>query len=185
MSNYTFKRGKIRQPETWTLTEASLSGDGEIITLADITEVMFEQAAAGRQWITVLKLVAGETTHTLQCNDSYAGPNRQQFMALVSDTVLQLSRSDSTATVRQGKGAAIGGWMMVLAGLAFLIAGLFFIYSGITNGGGATPIIIGGGAALLGAWFIKMGEPWKAPPALDIAGLSQQLANIRGMMARG
>ncbi|MEO0438983.1 MAG: hypothetical protein AAF098_19020 [Pseudomonadota bacterium] len=183
MGTYTFKRVKIRQPETWNLTDVSLSRDGETIVLDDITEVMFEQAATRIVWVTVMKVVTREKTYTLQCNDNFSGPNRQQFLSLVHDTVHQLSRSGSTATVRQGKGAAIGGWMMVFAGLVFLFGGLLFIKS-VISGGGATPFIIGGIAALIGALFVKMGEPWKAPPDVDLAGLSQQLANIRTMMTR-
>lgn len=183
MGTYTFRRAKIRKPETWTLTDDSLSRDSENIVLRDITEVMFEQTAARRLWVTVIKFVTEDKTHTLQCNDSFSGPNRQQFLALAYDTVQQLNRTGSSASVRQGKGALIGGWMLAIAGLALAIGGLFFLYAGITGGSGkAAPFVIGGGALLVGALFVKMGEPWKAQPDVDLAGLSLQLANIRAMM---
>lgn len=179
MGEYTFKRAKIRKPETWTLSDTSLSRDGESITLSDVTEVMFEQAVAGRQWVTVFKLATGDKTHTLQCNDGAIGQSRQQFLALCNNTISQMATSGSAATVRQGKGAAIGGWMMVLAGLVFLFVGLFFIWSAFARGHGAVNFIIGGGAALLGAFFIKMGEPWKAQAPETLSDLNQRLVNIR------
>ena len=182
MGEYTFKRAKIRSPETWTLNDGTLSRDGESIALSDVSEVMFEQAAAGRQWVTVLKLTTPSKTHTLQCNDGFAGENRKQFLALCNETVRTLAITGSSATVRQGKGAAIGGWMMVLAGLAFLIGGLFFIWSAFARGHGLVNFVIGAVAAIGGAFFIKLGEPWKAPPEEDLDALSLRLVNIRTAM---
>ena len=185
MSAYTFKRGKIRAAETWTLDDTALSREGERITLSDITEVMFEQAVAGRQWVTVLKLAVADKTHTLQCNDTFAGQNRKQFLALAHDTVAHLNRTGSSASVRRGKGGAIGGWMMVIAGLALLLGSLYFIYGSFQNGHGAVNYVLGGGAALLGGALIKLGEPWKPLPDQTLGDLLLQITNLRVAADRG
>lgn len=179
MDQFTFKRAKIRSPETWTLTDETLSREGESITLSNITEVMFEVAMAGRVFVNVLKLTTDQKTHSLQCNDSFSGESRQQFLALCSATVSRLAVSGSSAKVRQGKGGAIGGWMMALAGLVLLFGGLFFAYASVANGHIFPNVIFGGGAALIGAFFIKMGEPWKAAPEESLNSLGDRLLNIR------
>lgn len=179
MREYTFKRAKIRKPETWTLSDTMLSREGESITLSDVTEIMFEVAAAGRLWVNVLKLKTETTSHSLQCNDTFTGQNRQQFLALSLATANQLAASGSSAIVRHGKGAAIGGWMMAIAGLAFVLMGMFFLYGSFQNGHGLLNYVFGGGAILLGAFIIKMGEPWKAAPKEELSDLAQRLLNIQ------
>lgn len=182
MTEYIFKRAKVRRPETWTLSEGILSREGESISLKDVSEIMFTQAIAGRQWVTVLKLTTDEKTHTLQCNDQHAGQNRRQFISLASDTVSAMKRLNPDVSIRQGKGALIGSVMLFLAGLTFLLGGLFFIYGSYQNGHGALNFILGGLAVAIGIWFIKLGEPWKPLPKQGLEGLQQFIMNTRMAM---
>jgi len=183
MGEYTFKRGKIRGAETWTLSDTTLSRDSESIELADISKVMFEQASAGRQWVTVLKLAVGDKTHTLQCTDAFAGQSRHQFMALCADTASKLNTAGSPATVRQGKGNAALGWFFAAMGVVLFGLGLYwFISMALDDGGLGAALALGGIMMALGAFCIWVGSPWKKPPEQDLAALHQQLINIRAAM---
>ena len=184
MRQFTFKRAKIRQPETWTLTNDTLSREGETINLRDVTEVMFEQATAGRVWATAMKITTPTKVHALQCNAPFASPVRKQFVDLCAATIGQLKANGSEADVRQGKAGSVGAWGLAIVGAGLLLFALIFLFTEVLQNTRGRGFGIGMSAVmgLLGAFLIWSGSPWKKPPEQDLAALHQQLTNIRAAM---
>ena len=184
MKEFTFKRAPVRSSETWTLSGETLSRKEKSISLLEVSEVMFEQAAGPKAlWVTALKLASpNKTLVHLQCNDRFAGPQRQQFVALCLSVVTQLVSSGSTASVRQGMGTRILAWVMALGGLAFILFGGFMMYLGAAENDGVTPFIFGGIAILSGIFMIAIGAPWQTQPERDLAGLHEELQGLIALM---
>lgn len=81
MSTYTFKRGVVRRPESWTISAEGISSSENQSTMSwgELQEAQFSDAPAGSGGLNVLELILKSDTEklALQCNDRRGGESRE------------------------------------------------------------------------------------------------------------
>ena len=168
MNTYTFKRGVVRSPESWTVDEQGFSrADGsEHVAWGSITEARFSDAPSGRMNILELVLKTGTDSVALQCNDRRGGESRHSFLRMCRAITEQLERSNPEVRFMPTTGFQILAWGMAGLGLAAIIWGLYFVGVGLFdwgNNGAGFAIGMGSFAVLFGIFLAWSGSPWEKP----------------------
>lgn len=168
MATFTFKRGLIRGPETWTVDGSCISNDEKDTKVSwdELDEVRFSDVPAGKVNVAELVFFSETGKVQLQCNDKRGSENRRSFLMLCREVTNQLDKSNPQIRFLPTTGTQVAGWSFALMGLAAFIFGLYYIGVGLmTRGeaGSGFAMGMGGFAALFGCFLAWCGAPWQKP----------------------
>lgn len=185
MSTYTFKRGVIRSPETWTVSDSKLSQDnGKVIDLARVVAGKFADAPAGRLMVTELILETDDGKHQLQCNDRRGGVERQQFLALCREVTDALASAAPAVRFTQTIGMQLLGWMFAAFGVAVVVFGTYHVVNSamaLDRVGAGFGLGMGIVATLFGVFLVWCGSPWDNPQPKTPTETREWIERIQAM----
>ncbi len=162
METYSFKRGPVRQTETWTVYPSRIEGSGKRVSFRDVKQAHFAYMPAR---VTVAQLILKSETETikLQCNSRRGTESHQAFAGLVEAVLVNLRYDNPDLKFTPPPGNQLAMRIGQVSGLIPAGFGLNFIYMGVRDGSGFG-IGMGVFFILLGAFMAFMFSPGNPTP---------------------
>ncbi|MCR9268417.1 MAG: hypothetical protein NXH72_00370 [Hyphomonadaceae bacterium] len=182
MREYSFKPAPVRKTQTWAIKEDHLMrrGGSTALNLAKVTAASWNTVSYRGTRSAWLHLHSEAGTMKIEYTDH--GGARDEFLGLIQAVLDVFQRVNPGLEIEYGYSAPWRVALFILGGLGTL-AGLFFIFAGLTNmtGRGQVEATIVGGALVI----LMLPVAWSCRPNMQArkfspTALSLELAALGG-----